>query len=98
MQIHIKLRSTTTKDFPDTSSELEGMAFDSYGFSCNALHFLGLLSDPSFADFIREVIEVNASYREEAGKKEESPTAASKRRRQEQEAAGGEYLEPLSDD
>lgn len=84
LQIHIKLRSTTTKDFPDTSSELEGnepvglaapdfitsiflligMSFDSYGYSCNALHFFGLLSDPSFADFVKEVAEVNSSYSE----------------------------------
>lgn len=73
------------------------MTYDSYGYSCSALHLIGLLSDPSFADFVKEVSEVNASAAEETKKGETS--SGSKRRRSE-DHAGDErnFGEVASDD
>lgn len=42
------------------------MSYDSYGFSCSALHFVQLLQSPGFSGFVKEVAEVDAAYKEEA--------------------------------
>lgn len=79
------------------------MSYDSYGYSCNALHFLGLLSDPAFADFVKEVAEVNASY----SNAEKAGTAIGRKRARTEEvnsfpggaaAPGGEYQAPSQSD
>jgi hypothetical protein len=63
--VHIKLKSTTNKDGPDTSNAVDGLVYDGYGYSCTLDHFLSLLRNPKLQTFVREVREIVACPTEE---------------------------------
>jgi hypothetical protein len=56
--VHIKLKSTTNKEGPDTSNAVDGLLYDGYGYSVTLDHFLGLLRCPKLVTFVEEVREI----------------------------------------
>jgi hypothetical protein len=57
-QLHIKLKSSTNKEGPDTSSSTDGLCYDPYGYGCGLLHFLGLLGSGDFQRFVNDTREI----------------------------------------